>query len=77
MPTYDTGCDLAIEALNASHAGAGYLSREPHPHGLAARVADAHAEAERALTEGNLDAAIGADQLARALTDVLLSEDDG
>jgi hypothetical protein len=26
-PTYDTGCDLAIEAVNASHAGAGYLSR--------------------------------------------------
>ena len=27
LPTYDTGCDLAIEAVNASHAGAGYLSR--------------------------------------------------
>ncbi len=26
LPTYDTGCDLAIEAVNASHAGAGYLS---------------------------------------------------
>jgi hypothetical protein len=27
LPTYDTGCDLAIEAVNASHAGAGHLSR--------------------------------------------------
>jgi hypothetical protein len=27
LPTYDTGCDPAIEAVNASHAGAGYLSR--------------------------------------------------
>ena len=25
LPVYDTGCDLAIGALNASHAGAGYL----------------------------------------------------
>src|SRR5262245_40537950 len=24
---HDTGCDLAIEAVNTSHAGAGYLSR--------------------------------------------------
>lgn len=29
-PTYDRGCDLAIEAVNASHAGAGYLSRVDH-----------------------------------------------
>ena len=27
LPTYDTGCDLAIETVNPSHAGAGYLSR--------------------------------------------------
>jgi len=27
LPTYDTRCDLPIDAVNASHVGAGYLSR--------------------------------------------------
>jgi len=46
----------------------------PHPHGLIGRILDAHREAEQALAAGDIDGAIGADILARALTDAWLAE---
>jgi hypothetical protein len=46
----------------------------PHPHGLSGRVADAHDEAGAAFDLGDIDAAIGAEMLADALTDAVLAE---
>jgi hypothetical protein len=56
-------------AQHAAVAAAGDRQLEPHPRGLPGRVADAQAEAEAAFAVGNIDGAIGSDQLAAALTD--------
>jgi hypothetical protein len=48
----------------------------PHPGGLAGRVADAHDPAAHAVAAGDIDGAIGAEQLAAALTDAALTAQD-
>jgi len=59
--------DAAVEAAAGRQI-------HPEPGGLNGRAARAHDQAAAAMAAGDIDAAIGADQLAAALTSAALSE---
>jgi hypothetical protein len=63
-------------AQDRAVAGAADRQLPPHPGGLAGRVADAHDPAAHAVAAGDIDGAIGAEQLAAALTDAALTAQD-
>ena len=48
----------------------------PHPGGVPGRVANAQTQAEQAIAAGDIDDAIGAEQLAAALTYAALTADN-
>jgi hypothetical protein len=62
----------AEAAIIAACGDRGQLT--PHPGGLPGRIADAQREAAEALAAGDIDGAIGADMLAKALTDSHMCE---